>query len=82
MEIKILGTGCAKCNKLFQLTSKAVSSSGVDATVQKIGKIEEIMAYGVMMTPALVIDGQVKSVGRVPPARRIADWIAAAKGAE
>lgn len=65
MQIQILGTGCPKCKKLMENAQQAVQSAGVTAEVVKISQIDEIMKFGVMMTPALAIDGQVKSVGKV-----------------
>jgi small redox-active disulfide protein 2 len=65
MHIKVLGTGCAKCKKLEANVKEAVKELNLDATVEKVEDIQEIMAYGVMKTPALVIDGQVKSMGKV-----------------
>ena len=66
MEIKVLGTGCAKCDLLEDSTKKAVDKAGIDATVEKVTDMREIMACGVMTTPALVVDGQVRVAGRVP----------------
>lgn len=66
MIIKILGTGCKNCKKLEANTKKAIENLGLDATIEKVETIEEIMAYGVMSTPALVVDEQVKLMGRVP----------------
>jgi small redox-active disulfide protein 2 len=63
--IQILGTGCSKCKALTANAEAAVKALGVDATVQKVEKIQEIMKFGVMTTPALVVDGQVKSAGKV-----------------
>ena len=65
MEIKVLGTGCPKCKKLTEAAQAAVSELGLDASIEKVEDINAIMSYGVMMTPALVIDGDVKSVGKV-----------------
>ncbi len=65
MKIQILGTGCPKCKTLAANAEQAVTESGVDAEVIKITDIMEIMKFGVMMTPALAIDGEVKSVGKV-----------------
>jgi small redox-active disulfide protein 2 len=64
-KIQILGTGCPKCKTLMANTESAVKSSGIEATIEKVEKIQDIMTFGVMSTPALVIDGVVKSVGKV-----------------
>jgi small redox-active disulfide protein 2 len=66
MDIKVLGTGCPKCKKLEQATIEAVAAAGVDATVSKVEDIMQIMQFGVMTTPALVVDGKVLVKGRVP----------------
>ncbi len=66
MEIKVLGSGCAKCNLLEQATKEAVAKLGLDAEVQHVTDMGEIMRYGVMSTPALVVDDQVRVAGRVP----------------
>jgi small redox-active disulfide protein 2 len=83
MKIKVLGTGCAKCKMLYAEAQKAVTASGIAAELEKVETIDEIMKYGVMMTPALVVDEQVKSSGRIPHSAEIVSWIstAAAKGA-
>ena len=65
MKIEILGTGCAKCKTLYENTKKAVEAIGVSAEVVKVEDIPSIMKYGVMSTPALVIDGKVKASGQV-----------------
>ena len=75
MKIQVLGTGCAKCKKLYAEAEKAVASSGVPAELEKVEKIDDIMKYGVMMTPALVIDGQVKASGRIPSVTEIVAWL-------
>ncbi len=75
MMIKVLGTGCAKCRKLYTITEQAIARAGVEAELEKVENIDDIMAYGVMMTPALVIDGEVKSAGRIPREKDIIDWI-------
>ena len=82
MDVKILGTGCPKCQKLYEATDKAIKQLGLSATLTKVEKIDEIMAYNVMMTPALVIDGQVKSAGRIPNPAELSKLLtaAAAKG--
>ena len=66
MEIKVLGTGCAKCKSLEKATKEAVEKTGVNATVTKVEDIVEIMQFGVMTTPALVIDGEIVVKGKVP----------------
>jgi small redox-active disulfide protein 2 len=66
MEILILGPGCQKCKTLEKLTREVVEENGIDATVTKVDDIAEIMKYGVMTTPALVVDGKVELKGRVP----------------
>ena len=75
MKIQILGTGCPKCNRLYQNTQQAVAESGVDAAVEKVTDLNDIMAFGVMVTPALAIDGQVKASGKVPTAEAIKEMI-------
>jgi small redox-active disulfide protein 2 len=64
-KLQILGTGCAKCKKLTENAEAAVRESSVTAEIEKVTDIQEIMKHGVMMTPALVVDGAVKSVGKV-----------------
>jgi small redox-active disulfide protein 2 len=66
MEIKILGTGCAKCKALEKATKEAVEKTGLNATITKVEDIVEIMQFGVMTTPALVVDGEIKVKGKVP----------------
>ncbi len=82
MKIKVLGTGCPKCKKLYAEAEKAVTSSGIPAELEKVEKIDDIMKYGVMMTPALVVDGEVKASGRIPPASEIVSWIMTAAAKE
>ena len=71
MEIKILGPGCSRCKSLDQMTREIVEKHGIDATVTKVEDIMEIMKYGVMSTPALVVDEKVVVKGRVPSAEEI-----------
>lgn len=66
MVIKVLGSGCANCHKLEALAKEAAARLGIDAEVVKVTEYPEIMAYGVMSTPALVVDEQLKLAGRVP----------------
>ena len=74
-KIQVLGTGCAKCDKLFKQAEAAVAESGVDAEVVKVTDIMEITGFGVMMTPALAIDGEVKVVGMVPSTEEIKEML-------
>ncbi len=78
MKIKVLGTGCAKCKLLYAEAQKAIASAGIGVELEKVEKIDEIMKYGVMMTPALVIEDEVKASGRIPRADEIVSWIATA----
>ena len=66
MKIQILGPGCAKCNRLMETAEAAAKELGVEYQLEKISDINQIMSFGVMMTPGLVVDGEVKSVGKVP----------------
>lgn len=78
MQIKILGTGCAKCKKLYIEAEKALAAAGISAELSKVESLGDIMKYGVMMTPALVIDGEVKASGRIPSVPEMVSWISAA----
>ena len=71
MEIKILGSGCSNCAKLEKVTKEGIAELGIVAHVEKIEDMQKIMSYGVMSTPALVIDGVVKLVGKVPNKARM-----------
>ncbi|MFB6342245.1 thioredoxin family protein [Saccharicrinis sp. FJH62] len=71
MDIKVLGTGCKKCNMLANVTREAVRQSGIDATVTKVEDIVEIMQYGVMTTPVLVVNGEIVTKGNVPSVNEI-----------
>jgi small redox-active disulfide protein 2 len=75
MKIEILGTGCSKCKKTKETIEKVVKQTGVEAEVVKVEDIEKIMSYGVMVTPAVVIDGEVKLAGKVPDEKEIKKWI-------
>ena len=70
-KIQILGTGCPKCKLLFANAEAAIQSAGIEAQIEKVEKIVDIMKFGVMSTPALVVDGQVKSVGKVLSSEQI-----------
>ena len=75
-KIKILGPGCPKCTKLYQVTEEAVKSLGLECELEKVTDITEIMAYGVMLTPALVVNGEVKIMGKVPSVDAIEKMLA------
>ena len=75
MEIKVLGPGCAKCKKTEELVREAVAEAGVDASVEKVTGMLDIAAFGVITTPAVAIDGQVKCAGKVPSKDQIKGWL-------
>jgi small redox-active disulfide protein 2 len=70
-KLQILGTGCPKCKKLAENAEAAAKALGIEYTIEKVTDINEIMKFGVMMTPALAVDGVVKVVGKVPDAEAI-----------
>ena len=75
MKIEILGSGCPKCKKVAELTEQAARESEVEAEIVKVTNIKEIMNRGVMFTPALAIDGEVKSTGKIPTMEEIKNWL-------
>lgn len=75
MEIKVLGPGCARCRETEALVKEAIAESRVDARVEKVTNMKEIARLGVLTPPALVIDGQVKCVGKVPKKEEILSWL-------
>ncbi len=75
MEIKVLGPGCPKCEQTEKLVKEVLEESGVQANVEKIKDIMQIAKQGVFMTPAVMVDGEVKSVGKVPSKEDIKGWI-------
>jgi len=75
MEIKILGSGCSKCQTTEKNVKEALAESGLNAQVDKVTDAMEIAKFGVFMTPAVVIDGKVKSVGKIPDTKEIKIWI-------
>ena len=77
MLIKILGSGCAKCNRLEQLTREVVAELGLSARFEHVTEMDKIMAYPIMTTPALVIDEVVRASGRIPGKDEIAGWLRA-----
>lgn len=78
MKIEVLGTGCKNCNALEAATQQALQDLGMDVPVEKVTDYGEIVAYGVMSTPALAIDGEVKTSGRVPSARELTELLSGA----
>lgn len=75
MKIEILGTGCAKCKQTTKNVQKAVDELGLDILVEKVEDINQILEYGVMMTPGVVINGEVKMAGKIPDVSQITKWI-------
>lgn len=75
MKIEILGTGCPKCKMLEENARKAVAETGIMAEIKKVTEIDKIIEYGVMSTPALVIDGEVKASGKVADVAEIKKWL-------
>ncbi len=75
MEIKILGPGCPKCQQTEKVVKEAVAVSGVNAQIEKVTNMLDIARYGVLGTPAVVVDGQVKSVGKIPKKEDVLSWI-------
>ena len=75
MEIKVLGPGCAKCKKVEKLIREVVKETKSDATVEKVTDMMEIASYGVFGTPSVIIDNEVKSVGKVPKKNEIKAWL-------
>jgi len=75
MNIRILGTGCPKCKQLEANAKKAVDELKIKAVIEKVTDVGEIVDYGVMSTPAIVIDGEVKAYGRIPTAEEIKKWL-------
>ena len=81
MLIQVLGTGCTKCKTLHEMVKKAVQETGVDAEVEKVEDIQQIMAFELIMTPGLVINGEVKAAGRLPSVEEIKKLLLVAKAA-
>jgi len=75
MEIKILGPGCPKCKQTEEIVKQAVAEEGVAANIEKVTDIMKIAGYGVFGTPAVIIDGEVKSVGKIPKKEDVKTWI-------
>ncbi len=75
MEIKILGTGCSKCDKLEKNIKTALKELNIEATIEKVDDLVQIVNYGVMTTPGLVIDGQIETIGKVPSVKDIKELL-------
>ena len=75
MDIKVLGPGCPKCQQTEKIVKEAVTEAGVAANVEKVTDLMKIAGYGVFGTPAVVVDGEVKSVGKVPKKEDVLQWI-------
>jgi len=75
MEIKVLGPGCPKCKQTEQRIREVVAEAGIEANVEKVTDIMEIAGYGVLGTPAVVLDGEVKSVGKIPSKEEVKSWL-------
>jgi len=75
MEIKVLGPGCPKCQQTEKVVKEAVAEAGVTADVEKVTDVMKIAGYGVFGTPAVVVDGEVKSVGKVPGKEDVKSWL-------
>ena len=78
IDIKILGPGCANCKRLYGEAERAIAQLAAPATLTKVEDIKDIMAYKILATPALVVNGEVKSAGRIPNAAEIVTWLATA----
>lgn len=75
MEIKVCGPGCASCDKTQKIVEAAIAAKGLDANVTKVSDFQDIAKLGIFSTPAVVVDGQVKCVGRVPKQSEVEEWI-------
>ena len=75
MEIKVLGPGCPKCNQTEKVVMEALAEAGAVAKVEKVTDLLEIAGYGVFGTPAVVVDGEVKSVGKIPGKEEVKSWL-------
>ena len=75
MDIKVLGPGCAKCQQTEKIVREAVAEAGVDADIEKVTDLMKIAGYGVFGTPAVVVNGEVKSVGKIPTKENVKNWL-------
>ena len=75
MEIKVLGPGCPKCQQTEKIVKDAIAEAGVTAVIEKVTDVMEIAGYGVFGTPAVVVEGEVKSVGKIPKKEEVKSWL-------
>ncbi|HWQ82854.1 MAG TPA: thioredoxin family protein [Ignavibacteria bacterium] len=75
VEVKVLGSGCARCKELEKMCFNVAVDNNIDADIQKISDLKEIMSYGIMQTPGLVINGKVKLAGKLPTAPTLLHWM-------
>jgi small redox-active disulfide protein 2 len=75
MDIKILGSGCTKCQLVEKIVKEAVEERGINATIEKVKDIKKITEYGVFTTPSVIIDGEVKAAGKIPKKEEVLAWL-------
>lgn len=75
MNVKVLGTGCQKCNFLEERVLRVAAANNIDIELEKVSNVNDILSYGIMMTPGLVVNGEVKSSGKIPSEQQILEWI-------
>jgi len=75
IEIKVLGSGCARCNELEKMCFNVAAENNIDADIKKVSDLKEIMSFGIMQTPGLVINGKVKISGKLPTASTLLNWM-------
>lgn len=78
MKVEVLGTGCANCRRTVQIVEEAARAQGVAIDLAKVEDIQQIIGYGVMATPAVVVDGVVVHAGGIPTREKVAEWLARA----
>jgi small redox-active disulfide protein 2 len=75
VEVRVLGSGCARCKELEKMCYNVAAENNIDADIQKISDLKEIMSYGIMQTPGLVINGEMKISGKLPSATTLLNWM-------